>query len=64
MARDETILDGVGVVCVLIAVAAFSVGYVEGVPIPKLLEGVSPILLLGVAAIAGVGAVVAFFRNR
>jgi len=64
MMRDETILDALGVLLVLVAVAAFSAGYMNGVPIPQLLESVSPLAFGGVAAVAGAGAVLTFLKNR
>lgn len=64
MLRDETLLDIAGALLLVIAAAAFATGYLNEVPIPKLLEGVSPLLLGGVAAIAGTGAILAFFKNR
>jgi len=64
MFEDETILDAVGVVLIIVAVAAFAAGTLNGAPVPQLLESVSPLLFLGVAAISGVSGVLTLFRNR
>jgi len=64
MVSDERILDGIGIVLVIVAVSAFAGGFMNGVPVPQLMESVSPMALGGVAAIAGSGAVLAFLKNR
>lgn len=58
------ILRRVGVVLFAIAVASLVIGFVQGIPIPKLLDAIQPIVFLAVAAISGAGAVVAFLRGR
>ena len=61
---DETILDIVGVLGVFIAVGLAVTGWIDGLPALAVLESSSPMFLASVAAIAGAGAVVAFFKNR
>ena len=64
MLDDESILDALGVVAVVIGVAAIATGVINGGPILKLLESGSPLVLAGLAAIVGGGALKAYLKNR
>lgn len=64
MLDDESILDALGVAVVVIALAGIATGVINGGPILKLLESGSPLVLAGLAAIVGAGALKAYFKNR
>lgn len=64
MLDDESILDALGVAVVIIVLAGIATGVINGEPIFKLLEGGSPLVLAGLAAIVGGGALKAYLSNR
>lgn len=64
MSNDETLLDVLGIGLLAFAFLAAGYGFKVGLPPLQVIEAVQPIIFLGVAAVAGVGAILAFLRNR
>lgn len=61
---DEDLLDKAGTVCLVIAVVGALAAFTGNAPTIPMLEVSAKFAMLGIAAIAGVGAIVAFFKNR
>jgi hypothetical protein len=64
MVADETLLDGVGALAVGFALVLGLSALQQGSAPLAILRTTSPVILGGLAAIAGAGALVTFLKNR